>query len=283
MAREHSNTLPFLPVALNVRDRRCVVVGGGAVGTRKASTLARAGAIVTVVSPTVTGELARDIEAGRIHWVKNAFRNEHLGNDFLVVAATGTGKTVIAAFDFKQFQRQHTHCRMLFVVHREEILHQARAVFRNILRDQNFGELWVGTNRPDHLEQLFISVQTFRSQKLWQRLAAEFYDYIVIDETHHAPAGSYSELTSYFTPQVLLGLTATPERADGEDILKYFDHRICAEIRLPDAINRKLLSPFQYFCITDCVDYSKLTWQRGRYVQKEMDNLITGNLFIMFI
>ena len=88
MAREHSNTLPFLPVALNVRDRRCVVVGGGAVGTRKASTLARAGAIVTVVSPTVTGELARDIEAGRIHWVKNAFRNEHLGNDFLVVAAT---------------------------------------------------------------------------------------------------------------------------------------------------------------------------------------------------
>ncbi len=208
-----------------------------------------------------------------------AERKLHNRNRNLVVAATGTGKTVIAAFDFKQFQRQHTHCRMLFVVHREEILHQARAVFRNILRDQNFGELWVGTNSPDHLEQLFISVQTFRSQKLWQRLAAEFYDYIVIDETHHVPAGSYSELTSYFTPRVLLGLTATPERTDGEDILKYFDHHICAEIRLPDAINRKLLSPFQYFCITDSVDYSKLTWQRGRYVQKEMDNLITGNHF----
>lgn len=202
----------------------------------------------------------------------------HGRNKNLVVAATGTGKTVIAAFDFKQFQKRNHSCRILFVVHREEILRQARAVFRNILRDQNFGELWVGKNTPAHQEQLFISVQTFRSQKLWQKLPADFYDYIVIDETHHAPAGSYSELTSYFTPKVLLGLTATPERADGEDILKYFDHRICAEIRLPDAINRKLLSPFQYFCITDCVDYSQLTWQRGRYVQHELENvLITGN------
>ncbi len=202
----------------------------------------------------------------------------HGRNKNLVVAATGTGKTVIAAFDFKQFQKRNRSCRILFVVHREEILRQARAVFRNILRDQNFGELWVGKNTPAHLEQLFISVQTFRSQKLWQKLPADFYDYIVIDETHHAPAGSYSELTSYFTPKVLLGLTATPERADGEDILKCFDHRICAEIRLPDAINRKLLSPFQYFCITDCVDYSQLTWQRGRYVQHELESiLITGN------
>lgn len=207
----------------------------------------------------------------------DAERQLHGRNRNLVVAATGTGKTVIAAFDFKRFQKQHSSCRLLFVVHREEILHQARAVFRNILRDQNFGELWVGANCPDHLEQLFISVQTFRSQKLWQRLPADFYDYIVIDETHHAPAGSYSELTGYFTPQVLLGLTATPERGDGEDILKYFEHRICAEIRLPDAINRKLLSPFQYFCITDNVDYSKLTWQKGRYVQQELDKLITGN------
>lgn len=198
-------------------------------------------------------------------------------NRNLVVAATGTGKTVIAAFDFKQFQKEHHSCRLLFVVHREEILHQARAVFRNILRNQNFGELWVGTNSPDHLEQLFTSVQTFRSQKLWQRLPTNFYDYIIIDETHHAPAGSYSELTGYFTPQVLLGLTATPERADGEDILKYFDHHICAEIRLPDAINRKLLSPFQYFGITDSVDYSKLGWQRGGYVRQELDDLITGN------
>ncbi len=198
----------------------------------------------------------------------------------LVVAATGTGKTVIAAFDFKRISKDHNNCRLLFVVHREEILRQARAVFRNILRDQNFGELWVGKATPVHREQLFVSVQTLRSQKLWQQVPADFYDYIVIDETHHAPAGSYSELTSYFTPRILLGLTATPERADGEDILQYFDRRICAEIRLPDAINRKLLSPFQYFCITDSVDYSQLTWQRGRYVQHELERvLITGDHF----
>jgi len=210
-----------------------------------------------------------------------AERTIHRRTRNLVVAATGTGKTVIAAFDFKRIHKKSRNCRLLFVVHREEILHQARAVFRNILRDQNFGELWVGRSLPAHLEQLFVSVQTFRSQKIWQKVPADFYDYIVIDETHHAPAGSYSELTKYFTPKILLGLTATPERADGEDILKYFDQRICAEIRLPDAINRKLLSPFQYFCITDSVDYSQLTWQRGGYVTNELERvLITGDHFM---
>ncbi len=209
-----------------------------------------------------------------------AERTIHKRTKNLVVAATGTGKTVIAAFDFKRIRKEYRNCRLLFVVHREEILHQARAVFRNILRDQNFGELWVGKSLPAHLEQLFVSVQTFRSQQLWIKVPADFYDYIVIDETHHAPAGSYSELTNYFTPKILLGLTATPERADGEDILKYFNHRICAEIRLPDAINRKLLSPFHYFCITDSVDYSQLTWQRGGYVQHELEDvLITGDHF----
>lgn len=216
-------------------------------------------------------EILDKLEAERI--LHNRRRN-------LVVAATGTGKTVIAAFDFKRISKKQNTCRLLFVVHREEILRQARAVFRNILRDQNFGELWVGKDTPAHLEHLFVSVQTFRSQKLWKQVPTDFYDYIVIDETHHAPAGSYQELISYFDPKILLGLTATPERADGEDILPYFDNRICAEIRLPDAINRKLLSPFQYFCITDSVDYSQLSWQRGRYVQEELERvLITGDHF----
>ncbi len=216
-------------------------------------------------------EILDKLEAERI--LHNRRRN-------LVVAATGTGKTVIAAFDFKRISKEQNTCRLLFVVHRAEILRQARAVFRNILRNQNFGELWVGKDTPAHLEHLFVSVQTFRSQKLWKQVPTDFYDYIVIDETHHAPAGSYRELTSYFSPKILLGLTATPERADGEDILHYFDNRICAEIRLPDAINRKLLSPFQYFCITDSVDYSQISWQRGRYVQEELERiLITGNHF----
>jgi superfamily II DNA or RNA helicase len=206
-----------------------------------------------------------------------AERRLHNRRRNLVVAATGTGKTVIAAFDFKRFSDKKNRPRLLFVVHREEILTQSRAVFRNILRDQNFGELWVGNHTPAHLEQLFVSVQTFHARKLWNEIAPEFYDYIVIDEFHHAAAASYQKLNEYFTPQILLGLTATPERADGLDILKYFNGHIGAEIRLPDAINRKLLSPFQYFCITDQVDYSQVRWSRGGYDKNELKNLLTGN------
>jgi len=175
-----------------------------------------------------------------------AERTLHGRKKNLVVAATGTGKTIIAAFDFKNvFPRSH-QTRILFIAHREEILSQSRTVFRHILKDQNFGELWVGKHTPAHQEQLFVSVQTFCSQKLWENLSPDFYDYIVIDEFHRAAAPSYQELLDHFKPEILLGLTATPERADGNDILKYFDHHISAEIRLPDAINRKLLSPFQY-------------------------------------
>lgn len=131
---------------------------------------------------------------------------------------------------------------------------------------------------PTTWSNFFVSVQTLRSKKLWEQINPDFYDYIIIDEFHHAAAPSYQEFTDYFTPKILLGLTATPERADGLDILKYFDHHISAEIRLPDAINRKLLSPFQYFCITDQVDYSKVTWRRGGYDRNELEELlITGD------
>ncbi len=208
----------------------------------------------------------------------DAERRLHNRYQNLVVAATGTGKTVIAAFDFKRFVSGQGEARLLFVAHREEILTQSRAVFRNILRDQNFGELWVGQFRPSHLEQLFVSVQTLNAQKLWNKIDTGFYDYIIIDEFHHAAAPSYQKLTNSFTPQILLGLTATPERADGQDILKYFNGHISAEIRLPDAINRKLLSPFQYFCISDQVDYSQLAWKRGGYDRGELESLlITGD------
>lgn len=195
-----------------------------------------------------------------------------------MVAATGTDKTVIAAFDFKRsFDRPH-QARFLFVAHREEILVQSRGVFRNILRDHNFGELWVGNHRPEHLEQLFVSVQTLNARKLWDQVPPDFFDYIVVDEFHHGAAPSYQRLLDYFRPKILMGLTATPERADGKNILVWFHHRICSEIRLPDAINQKLLSPFQYFCISDCVDYSQLKWQRGGYDRNELEKLlITGD------
>ena len=208
----------------------------------------------------------------------DAERRLHDRTKNLIVAATGTGKTVIAAFDFKRFTTNVNPARLLFVAHREEILTQSRSVFRNILRDQNFGELWVGNQTPKHLEQLFVSVQTLHSRRIWEDIDPDFYDYIIIDEFHHAAASSYQKLNEYFTPKILLGLTATPERTDGQDIFKYFNGHISAEIRLPDAINRKLLSPFQYFCITDQVDYSQVTWRHDGYDRSELEALlITGD------
>jgi superfamily II DNA or RNA helicase len=136
----------------------------------------------------------------------------------------------------------------------------------------------VGNHRPDHLEQLFVSVQTLNARALWDQVPPDFFDYIVVDEFHHGAAPSYQPLLNYFTPKILLGLTATPERADGKNILAWFHDRICSEIRLPDAINQKLLSPFQYFCISDSVDYSQVRWQRGGYDRNALEKLlITGD------
>ena len=206
-----------------------------------------------------------------------AEREIHGRNKNLVVAATGTGKTVIAAFDFKRVLNERPHAKFLFVVHREEILTKSRLTFRQILRDQNFGELLVGQYRPESLDQLFCLIQSLNSNELCRRLPADYYDYIVIDEFHHAAANGYQELLEHFTPQYLLALTATPERHDGLDILKYFDYHIAAEIRLPDAINKKLLAPFQYFGISDCVDLSTLRWTNGGYDKTQLNSIFNGN------
>jgi len=195
----------------------------------------------------------------------------------LVVAATGVGKTVISAFDYKRFVHSHPGARLLFVAHREEILKQSRDTFRFILKDLNFGELQVGSHRAKSLQHLFISIQSFLSTGLAEATSPEFYDFIIVDEFHHAAAPSYQKLLTYYQPQVLVGLTATPERMDGKDILGYFDNTIAAEIRLTDAIDRKLLSPFQYFGITDNVDLSKVKWSRKGYDLKELEGLFTQN------
>lgn len=193
----------------------------------------------------------------------------------LVVAATGTGKTVISAFDYKEFRKQSPQSknRLLFVAHRQEILKQSLKTFRGILKDYNFGDVLYGGQTPSQKDHLFISVQSFNSQDFCGKFPPDFYDYIVIDEVHHASAASYQKLLSHFTPKVLLGLTATPERMDGFDILSYFDNRIAAEIRLPEAINRELLVPFQYFGVTDPVDLSSVTFTRGYYDMTELENV----------
>jgi superfamily II DNA or RNA helicase len=183
----------------------------------------------------------------------------------LVVAATGTGKTVISAFDFKKFYLSNPGAKLLFVAHREEILKQSLATYRHILRDQNFGDLWLGNKDPRNYNHVFASVQTLANRLAQLKLTPDFYDYIVIDEVHHIPAKSYRPILTHFTPTILLGLTATPERMDGENILLDFSNSISSEIRLPEALNRKLLCPFQYFGLADSVDLSQVGWRKGKY------------------
>lgn len=198
-------------------------------------------------------------------------------NRNLVVAATGTGKTVISALDYKRFRKQNPGkpCRLLFVAHREEILRQSIYTFRAVLKDANFGEMFVGSYKPEGIENLFISIQTFNSQDFIEKTKADFYDFIIVDEFHHAAAPSYQELLEYYRPKILLGLTATPERMDGKSVLPYFDNRIAAEIRLPEAIDRKLLCPFQYFGVTDTVDLNTLKWSAGGYDKGELTKIYT--------
>lgn len=195
----------------------------------------------------------------------------------LIVAATGTGKTMISAFDYKNFVRQNPNKenRLLFVAHREEILLQSIGTFRQVMRNQNFADLHVGNYRMEHKEHLFISIQSYNSSPLDEELPEDYYDYIVIDEFHHAAAPSYQTLLTHFKPKVLIGLTATPERMDGKSILDYFDGRIAAEIRLPEAIERGLLCPFQYFGVSDNTDLDKLSWTRGGYDKGQLSNLYT--------
>lgn len=194
----------------------------------------------------------------------------------LIVAATGTGKTVISALDYKDWCRRYNggrRTKLLFVAHREEILKQSISCFREVLRDANFGELLVGNHTPNGLDHLFVSIQSINSRGLTGLLEPDYYDYIVVDEFHHAAAKSYQKLLDHFKPRTLLGLTATPERLDGKDILPWFDNRIAAEIRLPEAIDRKLLSPFHYFGVSDDTDLSQVRWVRGGYDAHELENV----------
>lgn len=198
-------------------------------------------------------------------------------NKNLVVAATGVGKTVISAFDYKNFKSQNKGKlnKLLFIAHKEDILSQSLKTFRTILRDRNFGGLYSGNFTPNNIDHVFMTIQTFNSKKFDECLDKEFYDFIIIDEFHHASAPSYQKILEHFEPKILLGLTATPERMDGKDVLEYFDGRISSEMRLGEAIDKKLLSTFQYFCVSDELDLSKLKWSKGGYDNKELTGLLT--------
>ncbi len=195
----------------------------------------------------------------------------------LVVAATGTGKTIVAALDYRNLREELDRSRLLFVAHRTEILEQSQTTFRHVLRDGSFGELWVGGHRPNEWQHVFASIQSLSANDV-EAIDPEQFDVVIVDEFHHAAASTYETLLDHLRPKHLLGLTATPERTDGLDILRWFGERISVELRLWDALEQGLLSPFHYFGIHDGTDLSGVTWRRGRgYDIAELTNVYTAD------
>ncbi|MDJ0344954.1 DUF3427 domain-containing protein [Streptomyces sp. H10-C2] len=205
-------------------------------------------------------------------------RTVHDRHRNLLVAATGTGKTVMAALDYKHLRLKHGRdLRLLFVAHRKEILDQSLRSYQEILVDANFGELFYGGEIPDNWTHVFASVQSLNARAL-NSFSADHFDVIVIDEFHHGVSATYRKILEHFKPMELLALTATPERMDGRNVQdEFFDGRIAAEMRLWEALEYDLLSPFHYFGITDSTDMSAISWSKGAYEINALSNLFTGN------
>lgn len=203
-------------------------------------------------------------------------RDRHDRHRNLVVAATGTGKTVVAAFDYRQLcERSGRDLSLLFVAHREQILQQSRATYRAVLRDGAFGEIH-GSGEIATGRHVFAMIQSLQADRITAIDPAAF-DVVVVDEFHHAAATSYDRLLSHLRPAELLGLTATPERLDGRDVTSWFEHRIAVELRLWEAIDQGFLVLFQYFGVADGTDLRAVTWRRGGYVLDELSNLYSAD------
>ncbi|GAA1429463.1 DEAD/DEAH box helicase [Microlunatus lacustris] len=206
-------------------------------------------------------------------------RDVHGRHRNLVVAATGTGKTVVAALDYRRLcgPSSADRPRLLFVAHRKEILEQSLRTYREVLADHTFGELYVAGARPERWDHVFASVQSLQSYGV-ANIPAGAYDIVVIDEFHHAQAPTYRRLLDHLIPGELLGLTATPERADGIDVrAEFFDGRTATELRLWDALGKDLLCPFHYFAVADGTDLRRISWSRGRYDEAELSHVYTGD------
>lgn len=205
-----------------------------------------------------------------------AERTRHGRYRNLVVAATGTGKTLVAAFDYRELRKQLQDPTLLFVAHRREILKQSLDAYRHVLRDGSFGEMFVDGHRPDRARHVFASVQSLAQVPL-DEINPTAFDVVVVDEFHHAAAPTYERLLEHLQPKILLGLTATPERTDGESVLHWFDDRIAVELRLWDALERGLLCPFQYFGVHDGTDLSQVQWSRRGYDVAALENVYTAD------
>ena len=165
----------------------------------------------------------------------------------LVVSATGTGKTILSAFDVRNFGAK----RMLFVVHRRNIAQQAMDSYKDVFGDSKRMGMYSGDRREIESDFIFSTIQTISQDRHLERFDRDHFDYIIIDETHRAGAETYQKIMDYFEPEFLLGMTATPERTDGYNIFEVFNHNIGCEIRLHRAMREDLLCQFHYFGITD--------------------------------
>lgn len=192
----------------------------------------------------------------------------------LVVAPTGTGKTWVSAFDYKRL-RSAGYERLLFVAHRDEILRQSQEVFRLVLGEPDFGERHVGAERPVRGTHVFASIQSL--SRSIEKFDPTSFDVVIIDEFHHSEAPTYRRLLEHLRPRVLVGLTATPERADGQDIVHWFENRVASDMRLWEALDDGLLCPFHYLGVGDGTDLRGIGFQRGRYVTSELEGILTGD------
>ena len=199
----------------------------------------------------------------------------------LLVAATGTGKTVVAAFDYRRSCQQLGHRpRLLFVAHRIEILQQALRTYREVLRDGSFGQLLSGHHHADSHGHLFATIDSLTARRLLETLGADHWHTVVIDECHRIASDRFDALATQVQPAILLGLTATPERSDGQPIQRYFDLRPdgspAVELRLWDALDLQLLAPFEYYACEDETDFSAVPWNRVGE-QQAVSSLVSNN------
>ena len=210
-----------------------------------------------------------------------ALEREHGRFRSLVVAATGTGKTVVAAFDYRvTCLAVGGRPRLLFVAHRKEILTQARRTYREVLRDHSFGELLADGSDPQSHDHMFVTIDSVCARDLVAKCGSDYWHTVVVDECHRLAAERFDEFVKSVQPKILLGLTATPERSDGKPIFPYFDNRPdgspAVELRLWHALDLQLLSPFEYYGCDDDTDFSQVPWD-GPGERDALDRLVTGN------
>lgn len=244
-----------------------------------ASALARESGASNVSAPTFFDLQPKNYQKEMLDQLIN--EREHGRNRNLVVAATGTGKTMVAAFDYRHTcDKEGGQPRLLFVAHREEILRQALHTWRAVLRDPEFGELLSGGSRPEQFDHIFATIDSLTSRHLVQEMGANYWHTVIVDECHRLAADRFDAFVTAVQPRVLLGLTATPERSDGQPIANYFDARPdgspAVELRLWHALDQQLLAPFEYYACDDATDFSEVPWDRPGE-RLAVENLITGN------